>query len=77
MADIKYRKSRDRAKRKYYAQTQFRGRHGSYTEEEKTMILDKSMSDRNLADLLNVSVKAIHNKRSRMKQVMKYGAEIW
>ena len=71
------KESRERAKKKYYSETQFRSVHRIYTRSEEALILSKSMPDRELADLLNVSVKSIHNKRARLNQKNQFGAEIW
>ena len=46
--------------------------HGLYE-----LILEKRMSDREIADLLEVSIKSIHNRRARLKQIQIYGTQVW
>ena len=77
MNEGKVKESRNRAKEKYYSETRFRSAHHRFSLNEDELILGKRMPDKELADLLKVSIKSIHNRRARLKQIEKYGAEIW
>lgn len=77
MSYEKYKEARERAKNKYYNKSKFRSRHHKYTRQEEKIILDQQIPDSEIADLLNVSVKSIHNKRSRLYQEVLYGTQIW
>lgn len=73
----KMTEAKNRAKEKYYSSTRFRSKHHRFSVKEDELILGKRMTDREIADLLEVSIKSIHNRRSRLKQIQKYGAQIW
>ena len=77
MKTNKYRESRDQAKKKYYSNSQYRASHHRYTSREDDLILSKAIPDSELADLLSVSVKGIHNRRARLKQIQIYKTQIW
>ena len=73
----KMTEAKNRAKEKYYSSTRFRSKHHRFSVKEDELILGKRMTDREIADLLEVSIKSIRNRRSRLKQIQKYGAQIW
>lgn len=77
MANEKYKKSHSRAKEKYYSESKYRSIHHRYQKWEDELILKKTMPDKEIADLLFVSVKGIHNRRARLKQIQIYKTQIW
>ena len=77
MNKYELKESKRRTKDKYYSDTQFRSKHHRFSVKEDELILEKRMSDREIADLLEVSIKSIHNRRARLKQIQIYGTQVW
>lgn len=54
--------------RRYYAQTAFLYRSRPWTEKEDRLVLAHEISDRELSSLICRSMKAISNRRWRLKR---------
>ena len=60
----KMTEAKNRAKEKYYSSTRFRSKHHRFSVKEDELILGKRMTDREIADLLEVSI-VIRTTRTR------------
>ena len=68
-ADLdKWRNTANAHKRKYYSQTAIYGSR-PWTEEEKQMLFDNDLTDRELSDKIRRSMKAIACMRSRLIKI--------
>ena len=65
----KCRMIRNKQRQKNYAQTNIYPPKGAWAGWEEELVLEHSMTDRQLSKLLERSVQAIQLKRSRLKKI--------
>ena len=65
----KCRMIRNKQRQKNYAQTNIYPPKGAWANWEEELVLEHSMTDRQLSKLLERSVQAIQLKRSRLKKI--------
>ncbi|MBR0575714.1 hypothetical protein KCG48_05080 [Proteiniclasticum sp. BAD-10] len=62
-----FRKTRNAQRHRYYAKTSGYSRR-QWTQEEMTLVMDRSLSDSELSEKIGRGVRAIQIKRNRMKK---------
>ncbi|MCD8006000.1 MAG: hypothetical protein LUF29_03355 [Oscillospiraceae bacterium] len=62
------RQSKKIARKKYYSKTSYLYNRHAWTEEEIKMVMEHTIPDSELSEKIGRSIKAIQEKRRRLKQ---------